>query len=106
MNIVSPPEAIRQITPLNPFDRFPDGRPRVPDDLLARMKTITSEEAWAILDREKYSFQFEGDWFRTHPDRILVGRAGGGCRLETESRRTFELDLWRVGRRGCFSRRT
>lgn len=75
MNIVNPADAIRQITALNPFDRFPDGRPHVPDDLLERMKNITSEEAWSILDREKYFFQFEGDWFQTHPDHILVGRA-------------------------------
>src|SRR5258708_20022108 len=39
------------------------------------MKTVTSEQAWAILDKEGYLFQFEGNWFRTHPDRILVGRA-------------------------------
>jgi 4-hydroxy-4-methyl-2-oxoglutarate aldolase len=75
VNIVNPPEMIRAITGLNPFERFPDGRPRVPDDLLERMKAISSEEAWSILDREKYLFQFEGNWFRTHPERILVGRA-------------------------------
>jgi 4-hydroxy-4-methyl-2-oxoglutarate aldolase len=75
LNIVNPAEAIIAMTPLNPFDRFPDGRPRVPDDLLERMKTITSEQAWGILDREKYYFQFEGNWFRTHPEKILVGRA-------------------------------
>ncbi len=75
MNIVNPAENIISITPQNPFDRTPDGRPRVPDDLLERLKAITSEQAWAILDREKYYFQFDGDWFRTHPDRILVGRA-------------------------------
>jgi regulator of RNase E activity RraA len=75
LNIVNPREAITAITPLNPFERFPDGRPHVPDDLLERMKHITSEEAWAILDREKYYFQFEGNWFRTHPERIMAGRA-------------------------------
>jgi 4-hydroxy-4-methyl-2-oxoglutarate aldolase len=75
VNIVNPPEAVAELTRLNPFDRLPDGRPYVPDDLLERMKTVTSEQAWAILDREGYYFQFEGGWFRTHPDRILVGRA-------------------------------
>lgn len=75
MNIVNPADSIIAMTPGNPFDRTPDGRPRVPDDLLERMKLITSEQAWAILDREKYQFQFEGNWFRTHPERILVGRA-------------------------------
>jgi 4-hydroxy-4-methyl-2-oxoglutarate aldolase len=75
LNIVNPRENIVDLTPLNPFDRSPDGRPYVPDDLLERMKSITSEQAWSILDREKYYFQFDGNWFRTHPEKILVGRA-------------------------------
>jgi 4-hydroxy-4-methyl-2-oxoglutarate aldolase len=75
LNIINPSENVAELTRLNPFDRLPDGRPCVPDDLLERMKTVTSEQAWAILDKEGYLFQFEGNWFRTHPDRILVGRA-------------------------------
>jgi hypothetical protein len=35
----------------NPFDRFPDGRPHVPDDLLRRMRLVTSEEARGVLRR-------------------------------------------------------
>ncbi|MBC7814872.1 MAG: RraA family protein [Burkholderiales bacterium] len=75
MNIVNPAENIIALTPRNPFERTADGRPYVPDELLERMKAISSEQAWSILDREKYYFQFEGNWFRTHGDRILVGRA-------------------------------
>ncbi len=75
MFVVNPREALEQLTRLNPFDRFPDGRPRVPDDLLERMQHVTTEEAWGVLRRNGYHHQFEGDWFRTHPDRILVGRA-------------------------------
>jgi regulator of RNase E activity RraA len=75
VNIVNPPEAIIAMTRLNPFDRDAGGRPYVPDDLLERLKTVTSEEAWAVLDKHGYHFQFEGGWFRTHPERILVGRA-------------------------------
>src|ERR1035438_1981461 len=30
-------------------ERFPDGRPKVPDDILDRMKNVTLEEAWATL---------------------------------------------------------
>ncbi len=33
-------EDVISITPLNPFDRFDDGRPKVPDDLTKRMKLI------------------------------------------------------------------
>jgi regulator of RNase E activity RraA len=75
MNIVTPPEALIELTRLNPFDRFADGRPKVPDDLIERMKAVTTEQAWGVLRRHGYHHQFEGNWLRTHPDRILVGRA-------------------------------
>ena len=63
------------LTPLNPFDRFPDGRPRVPDDLLERMHHVTTEEAWWVLRQHGYPRQFEGGWLQTHPGVITVGRA-------------------------------
>jgi len=75
MYIIPPPELIMELTRLNPFDRFPDGRPRVPDDLIERMKNVTTEQAWGVLRKHGYHHQFEGSWIQTHPDRILVGRA-------------------------------
>ncbi|HNT74503.1 MAG TPA: RraA family protein [Anaerolineae bacterium] len=69
---------IIQLTPLWQGERFPDGRPRVPDDILRRMQRVVTEEAWAVLWNHNYHFQFEGDWVRTHPDRVLVGRAVTG----------------------------
>jgi regulator of RNase E activity RraA len=56
-------------------ERFEDGRPRVPDDLIERMKLVTTEEAWGVLRQHGYHFQFAGNWLNLHPDRILVGRA-------------------------------
>jgi 4-hydroxy-4-methyl-2-oxoglutarate aldolase len=64
-----------ELTALNPFDRFPDGRPCVPDDLLQRMKLVTTEEAWGVLRDHGYHRQFEGRWMETHPGVITVGRA-------------------------------
>jgi len=75
MHIVNPRESIIELTRLNPFERFPDGRPRVPDDLVERVKMVTTEQAWGVLRGHGYDYQFEGNWFRTHPDRVLVGRA-------------------------------
>ena len=72
------PETIRDLTSLNPFDRFPDGRPRVPDDLIHRLEKVTSEEAWGVLRQHGFDLQFEGDWVNLRPDRILVGRAVTG----------------------------
>lgn len=56
-------------------ERFPDGRPRVPDDILERMKLVTTEEAWGVLRQNGYNFQFAGGWLNLHPEQTLVGRA-------------------------------
>jgi regulator of RNase E activity RraA len=56
-------------------ERFPDGRPKVPDAILDRMKLVTLEEAWAVLRGENYNYQYEGDWMTLHDDKVLVGRA-------------------------------
>jgi regulator of RNase E activity RraA len=66
---------ILQWTPLWKGDRFPNGRPRVPDDILNRMHKVTLEEAWAPLWSQGYRYQFEGELKMIHPDKILVGRA-------------------------------
>src|SRR5215213_2594562 len=63
------------LTSLSTGERFPDGRPRVSDDLLERMKLVTTEEAWGVLRNHGYNRQFEGNWKETHPGTIMVGRA-------------------------------
>ncbi len=64
-----------EFTKQNPFDRFPDGRPNVPDSILERMKEMSSEEAWATLQRAGYRHQWEGNWVVLHPEQKLIGRA-------------------------------
>ena len=56
-------------------ERFPDGRPKVSDDILERMKYVTIEEAWGTLRQHGYVNQYEGNWVMTHDDPVLVGRA-------------------------------
>ena len=56
-------------------ERFPDGRPRVSDDLLRRLSNITTEEAWIPLAKAGYKLQYEGDLRMVHPNRRLIGRA-------------------------------
>lgn len=62
-------------TAKNPFDRFADGRPKVPDSLLEKVKGLSSEEIWSVLPGAGYNNQFEGGWQILHPGRKLVGRA-------------------------------
>jgi regulator of RNase E activity RraA len=63
------------LTPQWQGERFADGRPKVPDDILKRMKLVTLEEAWSVLRGERFNYQFEGDWKALNPDVVLVGRA-------------------------------
>ncbi len=56
-------------------ERFPDNRPRVPDDLLRRFRLVTIEEAWTVLKDHGYTNQFQGKWVVTHDNPVLVGRA-------------------------------
>lgn len=63
------------LTPLWEGERFPDGRPKVADDILERMKSVSIEEAWGVLRNEGYHNQFEGNWKPLHDDVTIVGRA-------------------------------
>jgi regulator of RNase E activity RraA len=63
------------LTPEWDGERFEDGRPKVPDDILERMRSVTLEEAWAVLRGNDFNFQYEGDWQVIDDDAVLVGRA-------------------------------
>lgn len=56
-------------------ERYADGRPKVPADLLERMKKVSLEEAWDVLRGEGYRNQFEGGWQMIRQDKPVVGRA-------------------------------
>ena len=63
------------LTPEWKGERFPDGRPKVPENILQRMKLVTHEEAWAVLKGSNYRHQYEEGWLCINPDSVLVGRA-------------------------------
>jgi regulator of RNase E activity RraA len=58
-------------------ERFPDGRPKVPDSVLERLKETTAEEAWGTMRGAGYRLQFEGGWktVNVEPGKRMVGRA-------------------------------
>ena len=68
-------EELLFLTPEWTGERFPDGRPHVPDDILERMKLVTLEEAWAVLRGENFNHQYDDGWMTINPDSVLVGRA-------------------------------
>jgi 4-hydroxy-4-methyl-2-oxoglutarate aldolase len=67
-------EQMIRYTAQNPFERFPDGRPKVPDALLDRMKDMSAEEVLG-LNLRGFRNQWEAGWQVLHPNKLLVGRA-------------------------------
>src|SRR3954453_23137707 len=59
----------------NPFERFPDGRPKVPDDLIQRARGLSAEEIWAVLPGKGFPNQYEDGFELLHPGTKLVGCA-------------------------------
>jgi regulator of RNase E activity RraA len=68
-------EQLIELSAQNPFERFPDGRPRIPDDLIERARGLSAEEIWAVLPRKGFPNQYEDGFQILHPGMKLVGRA-------------------------------
>ena len=68
-------EELLFLTPEWKGERFPDGRPKVPDSIIERMKLVTHEEAWSVMKGENYKLQYAEGWLVINPDSVLVGRA-------------------------------
>jgi 4-hydroxy-4-methyl-2-oxoglutarate aldolase len=61
-------------TSANPFDRFPDGRPKIPDNLLERARDLSAEDIWATLQEKGYNNQFADGFIVLKPGKTMVGR--------------------------------
>ena len=97
---------IIQLTPLWKGERFDDGRPRVSEDLLHRMRNITFEEAWGPLQGRGYRYQYECGLKSTHLGKKLVGRAVTAVMVPMRpdlNDNLLELGHKTEGRRGFFN---
>lgn len=90
------------LTPKWEGERFPDGRPRVSDELLERLKSITLEQAWSVLKGEGYNHQLEQGWETIHTGKVLVGRVltAQFMPLRPEIRKELEKEGEKAGRIG------
>jgi regulator of RNase E activity RraA len=70
----STPEYIKALTSQWKGERFPDGRPKVPDQFLERLKSSTLEQVWGYLGNKGYRNQVEKDWIILKPGETMVGR--------------------------------
>ncbi len=70
----SSPEYIKALTADWKGERFADGRPKVSDAILKRLKHVAMEEAWGYLRSKGYNNQYEGNWQIINPDSAMTGR--------------------------------
>jgi len=70
-----PKQDLIDYTSPNPFDRLPDGRPKVPDDLIERARGLSAEEVWAVLEEKGYRNQYADGFHVLYPGKTMVGRA-------------------------------
>jgi 4-hydroxy-4-methyl-2-oxoglutarate aldolase len=70
-----PKQDLIDYTAKSSFDRFPDGRPKVPDALIERARDLSSEEVWATLQEKGFNNQYADGFQVLHPGKTMVGRA-------------------------------
>ena len=73
-NVGSSPEYIKALTSEWTGERFADGRPKVSDAILERLKNISIEEAWSVLKNKGYLNQFEGEYWHSIEVKLLSRR--------------------------------
>jgi regulator of RNase E activity RraA len=67
-------DQMMKYTAQNPFGRFEDGRPKVPDEVLEKLKAMSAEEVLGIA-RRGYPNQYADGFKILSPGKPLVGRA-------------------------------
>jgi regulator of RNase E activity RraA len=72
MNNLTREEMIRY-TARNPYERFPDGRPKVPDAVMQQMKDMSAEEFLGLGARG--SVHYADGFLLLNPGKKLIGRA-------------------------------
>jgi 4-hydroxy-4-methyl-2-oxoglutarate aldolase len=56
-------------------ERYPDGRPKLPEGLLQRALDVSIEDVWDYLRGQGYQNQFDTGWQALHPEKPFAGRA-------------------------------
>ena len=70
-------EQMNAFTELNPYGRFPGGRPMIPDEILDTVRELEIQviEAIGTLRSHNYNYQYEAGWKTLIPGKKLIGRA-------------------------------
>ncbi len=93
-----------EFTPEWHGERFADGRPKVADGVLARLKEVTADEAWDILQDAGYRNQFEPGWkvitavfTPRRPDVDSIIQANGKKEQRVGGENSWVIDILQPG---------
>ena len=97
-------EDIKLLTKEWTGERTPDGRPKVSDALLERLKNISMEEIWGFLKMKGYENQFENfasiyenGWVIIHPEKVMTGRVVTGQFMPL--RKDYDAYIQEIGKK-------
>jgi len=74
LRVLATAEDVSSLTAQWEGDRFSDGRPHVPDNMLSRLEHCTLEQIWGYLGMRGYRNQVAKDWQILNPGETMVGR--------------------------------
>src|SRR5436190_24027468 len=60
-------DVMLKLTAKNPFPRFEDGRPKVPDAALQKIKELSAEDVWTVLPGKGFPNHFASGFKLTQP---------------------------------------
>tara|TARA_R110002020_G_scaffold470730_3_gene696839 strand:+ start:1140 stop:2156 length:1017 start_codon:yes stop_codon:yes gene_type:complete len=72
--VASSSDYIKSLTSQWEGERLSDGRPKVSDAILNRLKHVNVEEAWGYLRGKDYNNQYDGAWKIVNENEVMTGR--------------------------------
>jgi 4-hydroxy-4-methyl-2-oxoglutarate aldolase len=73
-SLITSPERVIQCTPGWTGERMTDGRPKVSDDIVNRMKYVSITEAWGAVGNNANAYEGPEEWKILRPDEVICGR--------------------------------
>ena len=73
-SLITSPERVTQCTPGWTGERMADGRPKVSDDIIRRMKYVSITEAWSAVGNNANAYEGPEGWKIMRPDEVICGR--------------------------------
>jgi 4-hydroxy-4-methyl-2-oxoglutarate aldolase len=73
-SLITSPERVIRCTPGWTGERLADGRPKVSDEIVRRMRYVSITEAWSTVGNNASAYEGPEQWKIMRPDEVICGR--------------------------------